>query len=106
MVILWLKAGVAAPNLWISMDQGWIKSGHLQGDVLEPFSGSEKAIGGRQRAPKWPKKAINGHFGAIGRPGDPKCVDQRGSRLDQVRVHPGRCVGTFSRVRNGHPGAP
>ena len=59
------------------MDQGWIKSGHLQGDVLEPFSGSEKAIGGRQRAPTWPKKAINDPFVAISRPGGSKLVNQR-----------------------------
>ena len=57
------------------MDQGWIKSGHLQGDVLEPFSASEKAIGGRQRAPKWPKEAINNTFVAISRPGGSKLVD-------------------------------
>ena len=58
------------------MDQGWIKSGHLQGDVLESFSGSEKAIGGRQRAPKWPKKAINDPFVAISTPGGSKLVNQ------------------------------
>ena len=48
----------------------------MQGDVLEPFSGSEKAIGGRQRAPKWPKKAINDPFVAISRPGGSKLVNQ------------------------------
>ena len=41
----------------------WIKVGHIQGDVLGPFPGSAMAIGGgRQRAPKWPKIAINGPF--------------------------------------------
>ena len=58
------------------MNQGWIKSGHMQGDVLEPFSGSEMAIGGRHRAPKWPKKAINDPFVAISRPGSSKMVNQ------------------------------
>ena len=71
------------------MNQGWIKSGHMQGDVLEPFSGSEMAIGGRHMAPKWPKKAINDPFVAISRAGGSKLVDQRGSRLDLIRAHPG-----------------
>ena len=57
------------------MDQGWIKSGHLQGDVLEPFSGSGMAIGGRHRAPKWPNVAINDPSVAISRPGGSKLVD-------------------------------
>ena len=59
------------------MNQGWIKSVHMQGDVLEPFSGSEMAIGGRHMAPKWPKKAINDPFVAISRPGGSKLVNQR-----------------------------
>ena len=88
------------------MNQGWIKSGHMQGDVLEPFSGSEMAIGRRHRAPKWPKKAINVPFVAISRAGGSKLVDQRGSRLDLAQAHPGRCVRTLSRVGNGHRGAP
>ena len=86
------------------MDRGWIKSVHIRGDVLGPFPGSGMAIGGCHRAPKWSKMAINGHFVAISRPGGFKLVDQRGSRLDQVRAHPGRCVGTPSRVWNGHWG--
>ena len=77
------------PNGWISMDQGWIKSGYIRGDVFEPFPGSGMAIRGRHRAPKCPQKAINGHFGAISRPGDPKWLDQGGSRLDQGWGHPG-----------------
>ena len=62
------------------------------------------AIGGRHRASKWPKKAKNCHFVAINRPGGSKLLDQRGSRLDQVRAHPGQCVGTLSRVQDGHRG--
>ena len=58
MVLLGPEAGLAAPNGWISMDQGWIKLGHIREDVLGPFPGSGMAIRGRHRAPKWPKIAI------------------------------------------------
>ena len=88
------------------MDQGWIRAGHIQGDVCGPFPGSALAMEGRHRAPKWLKNATNGPFVAISHPGGSKLVDQCGSRLDQVPAHPGRCVGTLSRVRNGHWGAP
>ena len=57
----------------------------------------------------WPKTvqmAINGPLVAISWPGGSEMADLRGSRLDQVRTHPGGCVGTISRVRNGHWGAP
>ena len=64
------------------------------------------AIGRRHRAPKWLQKVINGPVVAISRFGGSKLVDQRGSRLDLVRAHPGRCVATYSPVRNGHRGAP
>merc|ERR1712218_641114 len=74
----WPKAGLAAPNWWISVDRGWIKSRHIGGDVLGPFPGSGMAIGGRQRTSKWPKLAINGPFVAISRPGGSKLVDQGG----------------------------
>ena len=70
------------------MDQGWIRAGHIQGDVLGPFSRSGMAIGERHRAPNWPKNAINGPFVAISHPGGSKLVDQCGSRLDQDRTHP------------------
>ena len=33
-------------------------------------------------------------------------MEQCGTRLEQVRAHAGRCVGAFSRVYNGHRGAP
>ena len=56
-------------------------------------------------AKNWPKRLQLAKL-AISRPGGSKLVDQRGSRLDQVRAHPGRCVGTLSWVRNGHCGAP
>ena len=82
------------------MDQGWIKSGHIRDDVLGPFSASRMAIGGRHRASKRSKMAINGRFVAVSRPGGSKLVDQHGSRLDQVWAHPGRCVRTLSRVQN------
>ena len=62
------------------------------------------AIKGRHRAPRWLQKVINGPFVAISRPGGSKLVDQRGSRLDLVRAHPGRCVATYSWVWNGHRG--
>ena len=57
----------------------------------------------------WPKTvqmAINKPLVAISWPGGSEMADLRGSRLDQVRTHPGGCVGTISRVRNGHQGAP
>ena len=57
----------------------------------------------------WPKTvqmAINKPLVAISWPGGSEMADMRGSRLDQVRTHPGGCVGTISRVRNGHWGAP
>ena len=91
-----------APNWWISVDRGWIKSVHIRDDVLGPFPGSGMAIGGRHRASKRPKMAINGCFVAISRPGGSKQVDQRGSRFDLVWAHPGQCVGNFFHIQNGH----
>ena len=112
----WLKMAINGPFVaisrsggskwWISTDQGWIKAGHIWGDVLGPFPGSEMAIRGRHRASKWLKMAINGPFVAISSPGGSEMVDQHGSRLDQGRTHPGGWVGTISRVRNSHGGAP
>ena len=109
----WPKTAINGPFVVIGrpcgskvVDKGGINSGHIHGNVLAQFPGSEMAIGGRHRAPKWPKTAINGPFGAISRPGGSKLVDQRGSRLDLAHAHPGRCVRTLSRVRNGHRGAP
>ena len=67
------------------MDRGWIKSGHIQGDVFGPFPGSEMAIGGRHRAPKWPKTAINGPFVVIGRPCGSKVVDKGG--INSGHIH-------------------
>ena len=84
------------------MDQGSIKSGNIQGDVLDPFPGCGMANGGRQRAQEWSKNAINGHFVAISRPGGSEMVDQRGSRFDLVWSYPGQCVGTFFHIQNGH----
>ena len=49
MAILRPSAGLAAPNWWISVDQGWIMSGHNHDNVLGPFSGSGMAIGRRHR---------------------------------------------------------
>ena len=72
------------------MDQGWIKLGHIHGDALGPFPGFGTAIGGCHKAPKWPEMAKNGPFGAIGRSGGSKQVDQCRSRLDQVEAHPRR----------------
>ena len=84
------------------MDQGSIKSGNIQGDVLDPFPGCGMANGGRQRAQEWSKNAINGHFVAISRPGGSEMVDQRGSRFDLVWSCLGQCVGTFFHIQNGH----
>ena len=44
-----ISAGLAALNWWISVDQGWIKLGHIQDDVLGPFPGSGMSIGGAIR---------------------------------------------------------
>ena len=43
------------------------------------------AIGGRHRAPKWPKTAINGPFGAISRPGGSILVDKGG--INSGHIH-------------------
>ena len=86
--------GLAAPNWWIRVDQGWIKSGHKRGDVLQPISGSRMAIRGRHRARKWLQKAINGYFVAISRPGGSKLVNKGWINLghihsDVLGPHPG-----------------
>ena len=60
--------------------------------MLLPILESGIAIGGRHRAPKWLQKAINGPCEAISRSGGSKLVDQRGSRLDLVRAHPGHVL--------------
>ena len=41
------------------VDQGWIKSGHIRGDVLEPFPGSGMAIGGHHKKSNGLKKPYN-----------------------------------------------
>ena len=51
------------------MDRGWIKSGHIQGDVLGPLPGSGMAIGlggviGFKRA-FWPFYGLCGLFMAL-----------------------------------------
>ena len=74
------------------------------------------AIGGRHKASKWLKMAINGPFVAISSPGGSKMVDQGGSRLDQGRTHPGGVgrdhfpgpewpSGRAIRPQNGHNGS-
>ena len=55
MALLGPQAGLAAPNWWISVDQGWIKLGYIRDNVLGPFPVSGMSIEGRHRAPKWPK---------------------------------------------------
>ena len=69
MALLWPYATLATTNWWISMDQGWIKVGHIQGDGLVPFIPPEIVIWGPYRGPKWPKLAINGAFLAKSAPG-------------------------------------
>ena len=66
------------------MDQGSIKSGNIQGNVLDPFPGSGMANGGRNRAPKWLQKAVNGPFMAISRPGGSKLVNQGWINLGHI----------------------
>ena len=53
--------------------------------MLGHFPGSEMAIGGRHRAPKWPKTAINGPFVVIGRPCGSKVVDKGG--INSGHIH-------------------
>ena len=84
------------------LDQGRTHPGGCFG----PIFWVQMAIGGRHMASKWLKLAINGPFVAISRSGGSKMVDQHGSRLDQGRTHLGGCVGTISRVRNGHQRVP
>ena len=96
---------MSARNWGFKVDQGGIRAGHSQEGEMRPMAGSEMAIGGRHRAPKWPKNAINGPFVAIRHPGGYKLVDQYGSRLDQGGAHPGRWFGTIYSSRNCHLGA-
>ena len=58
------------------------------------------AIGGRHRAPKWPKTAINGPFVVIGRPCGSKVVDKGG--INSGHIH-GNVLGQFpgSGMANG-----
>ena len=86
------------------MEQGWNKLGHTRGDVLEPSPGSGMAIGGRHKHSEWLKRAKNGHFVAIRGSGGSKLVEQCGTRLEQVRAHPGGCDETISQVWKGHWG--
>ena len=66
------------------VDQDWIKLRHIRGNMLGPFPGSRIALRGRRRAPKWLKKAINGPFVAINRPGGSKLVDQDWIKLGYI----------------------
>ena len=84
------------------MERGCNKSGHVRADALEPFQGSKVAIGGAigpQNGLKGPKL---GHFVAITTSGGSKLVELCGTRLQQVRACPGRCIETISRIRSGH----
>ena len=53
--ILWQKSGLVAPNWWNCAEQDCSKSGLIWADALEPFHGTEVAIGGRHRPSKWEK---------------------------------------------------
>ena len=65
MCLLWPLAGLEALKWWISVDQDWIKAGHIWGDVWGPFSGPELPKGGAIGPSNWLKMAINGLFVAI-----------------------------------------
>ena len=90
--ILWKPMIEYAQWGWV---WSWSNGSHSWSSHFDPFYGQ-----------KLPKIAINGPFVAIRHPGGYKLVDQCGSRLDQGWAHPGWCVGTIFRVRNGHRGAP
>ena len=90
--ILWKPMIEYAQWGWV---WSWSNGSHSWSSHFDPFYGQ-----------KLPKIAINGPFVAIRHPGGYKRVDQCGSRLDQGWAHPGWCVGTIFRVRNGHRGAP
>ena len=91
-VFSWKLKHVSGPLGW---DIAWSNLCPFWSSHFWPFYGQ-----------KLSKKGHNGPFGAISRSGGSKRVDQRGSRLDQVRAHMGRYVGTLSRVRNGHSEPP
>ena len=74
------------------VDQDLIKLRHIRGNMLGPFPGSRIALRGRRRAPKWLKKAINGPFVAINRPGGSKLVDQGWINLGHIH---GNVLGQF-----------
>ena len=75
----WLQKVIHGPVVAISrsggsklVDQNGSRFDQVRkhpGDVLDPFPGSGMADGGRHRAQKWSKNAMNGHFVAISRPG-------------------------------------
>ena len=70
------------------MKQGWNKSGHIQGDAVEPFIGSGRAIWVRKRAPNRVQNSQKMPFSAISGSGGSKLVEQSETRVEQVRAHP------------------
>ena len=84
----------------------WIKDGSrldTSGGVgRNHFPGPEWPSGRAIR----PQNGHNGSFVAISRSGGSKMVDQRGSRLDQGRTHPGGCFGPIFWVHMAIGGAP
>ena len=65
------------------------KSGLIWADALEPFHGSEVAIGGAIGPLNGPKRPKLGHFVAITTSGGSKLVELCGTRLQQVRANLG-----------------
>ena len=51
---------------------------------------------------KWVQKDQNVQVCEISGSGCSKLVELCGTRLQQVRACPGRCIGTISRIRSGH----
>ena len=51
-----------APDWRNSVEYRWNKSGHIQGDSMEPFLGSGVPLGGHQIR-LWPENAVFGRFG-------------------------------------------
>ena len=71
------------------MERGCNKSGHVRADALEPFHGSEAAIGGAIGPLNGPKGPKLGHFVAITTSGGSKLVKLCGTRFQQVRANLG-----------------
>ena len=83
----WAISGSGGSLWWNGVEQGWNKSGHIEGDALEQLCGSEVAIWVCHKTPKrvqkgqkWPFWAVSVSVGSI-------LVAQNETRAEQVMAH-------------------